>query len=252
VRVLTPLEEKVYNSGERIIPGITNCLEELVRHRSSYLFFRRIIELDLKTRGEAKPVRIIDLGCGVGHGCETLSKIPNAHIVGVDSSSDSIEYAKGHYAKKNITYQVADLIEYIPKMPEYDYVVSRNVFEHIPDGLEIALRTRWRFRLMFDVPYAEPPGRNPHHVLFNIREESFWTFPERELFYQDLAGVVYDVAHKPPRPNIIFCVSNGSDLVKVGESCITFPVPAWKPMSTRFYKAYNQIQLVLWHLFYGK
>ncbi len=245
MRVLSPIEEKVYNSGERIIPGITNCLEELVRHRSSYVFFRRIIEFDLKTRGEGKPVRIIDLGCGVGHGCKTLSKIPNAQIVGIDYSPESIEYARNHYAKENITYQVADLVEYIPKMPEFDYVVSRNVFEHIPDGLELALKARWRFRLLFDVPYDEPPGRNPHHVLFNIREESFSIFPETELFYQDLAGVVYDAANKPPEPNIIFCVYNRSDLVKVGGSYISFPVPPWQPGSASFYKAYRKIRLLL-------
>ena len=245
VRALSPLEEKIYNSGERLIPGMTHYPEELVRHRSSYVFFRRIIELDLKTMDEKKPVCIIDLGCGVGHGCKTLSKIPNAQIVGIDYSPESIEYARSHYAKKNITYQVADLVEYIPKMPEFDYVVSRNAFEHIPDGLNLALRTRWRFRLMFDVPYDEPPGRNLHHVLFNIREESFSTFPETELFYQDLAGIVYDVAHKPPEPNIIFCVCNRPDLVKIGESDISFPVPPWQPRSASFYNVYDQIQLFL-------
>jgi SAM-dependent methyltransferase len=245
VRVLSSLEENVYNSGERIIPGITNPLEELVRHRSSYVFFRRIIEFDLKTMDEPKPVRIIDLGCGVGHGCKTLSKIPNAQIVGIDYSPESIEYARSHYAKKNITYRVSDLVEYISKMPEFDYVVSRNVFEHIPNGLQLALRARWRFRLMFDVPYDERPGRNPHHVLFNIREESFSTFPEAELFYQDLAGVVYDVAHKPPEPNIIFCVCNRLNLVKIGESDISFPVPPWQPKSSSFYKAHDQIHLLL-------
>lgn len=245
MRALSPIEEKVYNSGERMIPGITNSLSELIRHRSSYVFFRRIIELDLKTMDKPKPIHIIDLGCGVGHGCKTLSNIPNTQIVGIDYSPVSIEYARNHYAKKNITYQVTDLVEYIPKMPEFDYVVSRNVFEHIPDGLQLALTTRWRSRLMFDVPYDEPPGRNPYHVLFNIREKSFSTFPETELFYQDLAGVIYDVAHKPPEPNIVFCVCNQPDLVKIGQSNISFPVPPWQPRSASFYRAYDQIQLLL-------
>lgn len=133
-------------------------------------------------------------------------------------------------------------------MPKFDYIVSRNTFEHIPDGLHLALSTKWRFRLMFDVPYDEPPGRNPHHVLFNIREEAFSTFPEKDLFYQDLAGVIYDVAHKPPTTNLIMCVCCRPSLQKIGDSNISFPVLPWQPRFASFYKAHNRIQLLLWRV----
>ena len=248
MRVLSTLEKKIYNSGERLIPKITHDFSELVRHMSSYLFFRRMIDLDIATQEKSGAVHIIDLGCGVGYGCEILSKIPNSQIMGIDCSPESIEYAKSHYIRKNITYLVVDLVEYIPKMPEFDYIVSRNTFEHIPNGLQLALNTKWRFRLMFDVPYDEPPGHNPHHLLFNIREEAFSKFPEKQLFYQDLAGFIYNIAHKPPTPNIIICVCKRPSLQKIADSNISFPVPPWQPRFANFYKAYNQIWMLLWRV----
>ena len=229
MKELSPLEEKIHNAGERLIPGITNNIAEFIRHRSSYLFFRQVIEHDIATRESSKPIRIVDLGCGVGHGCETLSELPNSHIVGIDSSPESIEYAETHYARDNITYQVADLVEYIPAMPEFDYVVSRGSLEHVPDGLRLAFSTKWRSRLLFDVPYDEPAGRNPHHVLHRLREEDFAGIPEAELFFQDLDGAIYNRQNKPPQPNMIICVCSHPDLPKVTATSMRFPLPAWQP-----------------------
>jgi hypothetical protein len=45
-------------------------------------------------------------------------------------------------------------------MPVFDYAVSRGVLEHMPDGLRLANGTRWRYRLLFDVPYDEPGEAN--------------------------------------------------------------------------------------------
>src|SRR5262245_14152586 len=132
MRTLTPLEQVIYNEGERLIPGVTHDLAEVVRHRSSYLFFRGVMKRDWPSVSKpARPVTIVDLGCGVGHGCHALSALPNSQIVGVDSSPESLEYARTHYAAANITYRLANLEEFIPDMPEYDYVVSRGVFEHV-------------------------------------------------------------------------------------------------------------------------
>ena len=208
MRELSLTEEKIYNSGERLIPEITHDLPELVRHQNSYLFFRRIIQFDRAGDDKAEPIRIIDLGCGVGHGCATLASLPGVHIVGVDSSVESIEFARNHYARENITYEVVNLVDYIPVMPEFDYVVSRNVFEHLPNGLQLALSTKWRKRLIFDVPYNEAAERNPYHMVHSIREEDFRDFPNAELFFQDLDGVIYDPDHKPARPNVIACIAS--------------------------------------------
>ena len=98
---------------------------------------------------------------------------------------------------------------------------------------------------MFDVPYDEPPGRNPHHVLYNISKESFSEFPDPEIFYQDALGFAYHVTNKPSKPNIIMCVCTQPDLIKISESSIRFPVAPWKPQYSSFRKACDQTKLLL-------
>ena len=230
MRRLSPEEETIWNQGERLIPGVTHDLAEVIRHKSSYLFFRKVLEWDFSTlRQEANPVQIVDLGCGVGYGCRILSTIPNSHVLGIDASPESLEYARCHYGGANIAYQVENLIQFIPAMPESDYVVSRGVFEHIQDGLRLALSAKCRHRLLFDVPYRESRGKNPHHVVFEFCEETFSGFHEMEFFFQDLEGVIYPRAHKPPNPNMMICVRSHPKLPKVSDSPISFPCSAWEP-----------------------
>lgn len=235
VRQLTPEQEKIYNEGERLIPGVTHQITEVVRHKSSYDFFRAVIEDDMltvPTIRQADRLTIADLGSGTGHGCFMLARIRNSAVTGIDNSPDCLAYAREHYFAANIAYELADLTQYAKDMPRFDYVVSRGVFEHVPDGLRVAFATKWRYRLLFDVPYDEAPGPNPHHVLTAIREEHFSRLAagsaNMELFYQDLAGVVFDQARKPQKPNMIMCICSHPDLPPVMSKKLQFPFPAWR------------------------
>lgn len=225
---LSDLETIIYNNGERLIPYVTHARDEVVRHKSSYWFFYRIIKQDLMANNnKSKMIKIVDLGCGVGHGCCMLSHIPDSEVVGVDISQPTLEYARSHYSAFNISYQLANLNEYIPSMPEFDYVVSRGAFEHIADGIKLVLSSNWTSRLIFDVPYDEPKGRNPHHLISQINEESFADFPRAEVFYQDMEGIIYDFNKKPPRPNMIICVCSHPDLPQINDIGLDFPLPPW-------------------------
>ena len=230
---LSPIYANIYNKGERLIPGVTHDISELIRHRSTYIFFRKMIELDIESEKCIKPIRIVDLGCGVGHGCYTLSEIPNSQIVGVDISPESLEYAERYYSRPNISYQLVNLSDYISKLPEFDYVVSRHVFEHIPNGLEVALSIKCRNRILFEVPYNEPDG-NPHHILLGIHEEDFSAFPSAELYFQSLDGIIYDLPNKPLNPNGIICVYGRPDRKKISETSMTFPLQGWLPEDKEF------------------
>jgi SAM-dependent methyltransferase len=225
---MTTLEEAIYNEGERLIPGVSHGLDEQIRHVSSYEFMLRVIRHDMATRPDRPhPVRIVDLGCGVGHGCYTLSAVPDSQVTGIDCSIEPLIYARQHYHRRNIVYQQHDLRTYAAEMPEFDYVVSRGVLEHIVGGLQLAVMSRWRARMLIDVPYDENVG-NPHHVLHHVLEKDFAEFPDAELFYEDLAGVIYDRATKPPRPNMIMCVCSRPDLDKA-TGLFAYPLPAWAP-----------------------
>jgi SAM-dependent methyltransferase len=224
---LSPSHEIIYNKGERLIPGISHDYMEVRRHYGSYLFFRNAIELDIKRGDVQLPITIVDLGCGVGHGCATLSQIENTHVVGVDCSPETLAFAVEHYDKPNIEWRQDDLITFMQEMPAYDYVISRGVIEHIPDGINLVHGSKWTKRLMFDVPYDEKAGGNPHHVLADLTEKSFDAFDDAELFFQDLPGQLYDRESKPDSPNMIMCCCATNELAKLTDN-VTFPfVPDW-------------------------
>ncbi len=229
MRELTQQEQLIYNDGERLIPGVTHDREEFIRNISGYTFFRKVIVQDLQTIGLNKnhQLKILDLGCGAGHGCVILSEIPTARVRGVDYSLESIEYARRYYDRENIDYELADIATFVSSMQQFDFVVSRHLFEHIPDGLNIGLSIKWRYRLMINVPFDESEG-NPHHMVHRIREEHFSAYPNAEFFFEDLQGVTHDTRDISSSPNSIICICRNPRLLPATRH-IVFPVPAWKP-----------------------
>jgi SAM-dependent methyltransferase len=228
MRLLDAIEESIWNVGERLIPGVTHNRAEVVRHKSSYQFFRKVIENDLLSGYVAKSgVSILDIGCGVGHGAYLLADIPGARVTAIDSSNDAILYARSHYGRENLNYHAADAITFIKSMPEFDYVVSRHSLEHIPEGIAFAAECRFGARLMVNVPFEEPEG-NPHHHVHFIREESFEKYPNREFFYEDLEGITFCDFPFGKTANSIVCVSSRNELPGVATQ-LSFPLPAWRP-----------------------
>jgi len=230
MRSLTAEEELLYNNGERLLPGITHSLEELVRHQSSYEFFKRVIEEDLRREGRygSAEVTIVDLGFGVGHGCKTLATIPGSHVTGVDVATECLDYARANYGAPNIMHVISDIPQFITQMPAFDYVVSRGVIEHVPDGISAILKSRWTKRLMFDVPYDEPPDINQHHLLSRITEREFAAYPDKEILYEEVSGGIYAGPVQSPAPNMIMCVASAPRLPRVAE-IVSLPIPAWDP-----------------------
>jgi hypothetical protein len=231
MRPMTDEEAVIYNEGERLIPGVTHSIDELVRHQSSYDFFTRTIEEDMRFLGHwrKEPVTIVDLGFGVGHGCKVLSRIPGSRVVGVDNFSGCRDYAKKHYDADNIEWVIEDIPTFLKKMPKFDYVVSRGVIEHVPNGIHVTAQANWGRRLIIDVPYDEPAGINPHHLVSFVTEKDFENYPsEREILYEENSGEIYLSPVRRPIPNMIMCVATKGNLPKVADY-FTFPIPAWDP-----------------------
>lgn len=216
---MNKLETIVYNEGERLVPYVSHDVYELIRHRSSYKFFRDVISIDAISSSDA--INIVDLGFGSGYGCSLLASLPNSVIVGVDNSSDCEVYARQTYQRENVSYKIADLSDYIPSMPAFDYVVSRGVLEHIPNGLDLIKSIKFGKRLIIDVPYKELPG-NDHHVLHGIDENSFSSFENAEIFYEDLSGKIYSSDQKPDKPNLIVLALRDPSLPKISD-ILSFP-----------------------------
>jgi len=226
---LNDQEKKIFNAGERLIPGMTHDYKELIRHRKSYEYFKKIIENDIRNINELKnkeQITIADLGCDVGHGCQVLSRINKSRVYGYDMSKESIKYAKNHYSKENIKYEQADLVKLISHMQEFDYVVSRGVFEHILGGLDLVMKSNFKFRLIFDVPYNEPKG-NEFHLLLGITEKDFSKYSNIELYYQDLGGIFYDDPRKPQKTNMVICIKSNKNIPNVKNYKFKYPLMIW-------------------------
>lgn len=77
------------------------------------------------------PARVIDLGCGPGNSTRVLKeRWPQAHVVGLDSSSDMIEAARADEPDEE--WVVADIEGWSANEP-YDVVFSNAALQWLPD-----------------------------------------------------------------------------------------------------------------------
>jgi trans-aconitate methyltransferase len=77
-----------------------------------------------------KSYSILDFGCGTGLLCKFISeRFPNAKIEGIDISKQMIEKAKINCP--NCNFYVGDITSI--NLPNYDVIVSKDVFNHIDD-----------------------------------------------------------------------------------------------------------------------
>ncbi len=220
---MNKLQRLIYNEGERLVPYVTHGEGELVRHRSSYAFFHAVITADLQGYPLGRPeFTLADLGFGSGYGCALLSSLPGSRITGIDISKECETFARQYYMRSNVDYVIEDLSTFIPAAAPFDYVVSRGVLEHVPDGLTLIGRIHFHQRVMVDVPYDEEPG-NEHHILTGIKEDAFANLQNFELFYEDIEGRIFDAANKPDTPNMVMAVISAPGLPTVG-SMFQFPI----------------------------
>ena len=221
--------DAIYNDGERLVPGETHNRDEVIRHKSSYEFFYRIIESDIINNPLmlSREIKILDIGSGTGHGTFMLSKLPGVKVTGLEIGVDALAYARKNYAADNLEYINYDLNDYINMCEKFDYVVSRHALEHIIDGLNMALKIPFSMRLIVNVPFNED-DTNPFHLVHWINEGNFENYRNREFFYESMEGETSLTRNIDHPPNSIVGVSSVDGLRKIGDMFV-FPFPAWRP-----------------------
>ncbi|MBA3780799.1 MAG: trans-aconitate 2-methyltransferase [Nocardioides sp.] len=146
--------------------------------------------LDLLARvGAADPRTVVDLGCGPGNlTCLLADRWPDAHVLGLDSSSEMIEKARA--TGSTIEYDVADLRDWQPPQP-VDVLVSSATLQWVPGHLDLLPRLVEQVRpggwFAFQVPANFD---EPSHT---IRAELATEVPYREL----TAGAAEPTSHDP-------------------------------------------------------
>ena len=93
---------------------------------------REIIKQQALWAGLKPGMRVADIGCGPGHITSILNELvqPGGSVVGVDSSSQRLEYAIQHYPSKTITYYQKDIRNSLDELGKFDFVWNRFVLEY--------------------------------------------------------------------------------------------------------------------------
>jgi ubiquinone/menaquinone biosynthesis C-methylase UbiE len=121
----------------------------------------------------SQTMRVLDLGCGAGHGSNMLSKKYKS-VVGVDISEDAITYAKENWNAENIEFKVGSALEIPFPDNSFDVVASFEVFEHLSDWKKFLSEIK-RVLKPEGIVYISTPNKtlyspgtkkpiNPHHV----------------------------------------------------------------------------------------
>ncbi|MCA9367050.1 class I SAM-dependent methyltransferase [Candidatus Kaiserbacteria bacterium] len=74
---------------------------------------------------------VLDVACGTGYGCAYLSDKGAKDIVGIDIDPESIEYAKEHHSRLNISYLVGSASDIKYPSNHFDCIVSFETIEHL-------------------------------------------------------------------------------------------------------------------------
>ena len=157
--------EKLYFTGERIIPELEN-----------YFFREHISRYKLAIRYINQGSDLLDVGCGNGYGTFFLSSYVR-RAVGVDISDEAVAQAEKLYQRPNLSFQVIDKNK-LPFAEEFDIVTCFEVFEHVSDPenlLEIIRKSlKNRGHLLISTPNIDVFGeklRIPFHFKeYSLRE----------------------------------------------------------------------------------
>jgi len=97
---------------------------------SQEFFIRgRIASLQRRLPPDFKAERILDFGCGIGVATRHLAEqFPSAHILGVDTSTGALEYARKEWGSSRIQFRELQELE---SEKHFDLCYVNGVFHHI-------------------------------------------------------------------------------------------------------------------------
>lgn len=79
----------------------------------------------------------LDLFCGNGYGSYLMSSELNSAILGIDGSSEAIDFANSHYATKQNMFSYKQFPFLLPKQT-FDFAVCFESLEHVEDDVALA------------------------------------------------------------------------------------------------------------------
>ena len=167
---------------ERVVPNEERTKFLFQEHAIRYLFASQFV----------KSKTVLDAACGSGYGSSILMNAGAKKVVGIDNSSEAIEYCNKNYKKEDIEFKIENC-EKINLDTMFDIIVSFETIEHLKNqdnflsGIKRVLKDDGIF--IVSTPNKENyPSDNPFH--FNEFTESEFKmflgkyFSNIMIFYQ--------------------------------------------------------------------
>lgn len=196
---------------------VISYYDEHVKNKvNDYIVVSPRIEYGWKTIKEfapAKPLRILEVGCGMGNICSRMHKRwPDAIITGIDISTMSIQIAQKLFADDKLNF-IESILTPATFNEEFDLIIFMDVYEHIavsdrPDvhaALAKILRDKGKIILTVPTPHNlkwslinKPETMQPvdEHISFDvIAKLSADTGAEVILYEKKNVWNVGDYAH---------------------------------------------------------
>ncbi|MCL2466577.1 MAG: class I SAM-dependent methyltransferase [Micrococcales bacterium] len=82
--------------------------------------------------------RVLDLGCGQGHGCRLYSDLGAGSVLGIDISEKMLAVARELNSASNISYRRLSMEEVGGLPPSFDVVVSSLAVHYVEDFVSLA------------------------------------------------------------------------------------------------------------------
>lgn len=142
-----------------------------------------------------EPRRIVDLGCGPGHGLRWLAdRWPDADVLGLDSSAEMVAAAQEVAGDGTVRAQVGDLVDWArggAQAGEVDLLVTTATLQWVPGHLDLLPDLVGRLR-PGGVLAMTVPGNfgEPSHTL---RRQ----IAEQPRYAAHLAGIASPASHDP-------------------------------------------------------
>jgi len=120
---------KIYDNYFTMHLSRSFSLEKLpLEYDKAYHFWRqRYIR---KYLHESKEIKIVELGCGLGHNLYALKRLGYVDLQGIDISQEQIGIAREHL--KGVELLAANAFDFLPKQKEkYDMIIMFDLLEHM-------------------------------------------------------------------------------------------------------------------------
>lgn len=118
----SPKKITLSDTGERMIPE---------HHKGNIIYGEHIIRYHAAAE-IVKGKKVLDIASGSGYGSLVLAGSAEK-VVGVEVDALSVEYAKKHYIRSNLTFMVGDGVDIPLEDDTMDAVVTFETIEHIRD-----------------------------------------------------------------------------------------------------------------------